>query len=109
MTSQISIRRLGQIAVIALLATAFAGCATAQTKSAMTPKHVLVVSTTAGFRHSSIPTAEKVIGQLAQSSSAFTVEYARVEPSESKFKGADGASGIRPRSTKQSRQFWPRR
>jgi len=54
------------------------------------PKHVLVVTTTMGFRHSSIPTAEKVIGQLAAQSGAFTVEYARVEPSEPQFKGADG-------------------
>jgi type 1 glutamine amidotransferase len=90
MTSHISIRRIGQIAVIAILSAAFAGCATAQTKSAMTPKRVLVVSTTTGFRHSSIPTAERIIGELAQANGAFTVEYARVEPSDPQFKGADG-------------------
>jgi len=54
------------------------------------PKKVLVVSTTMGFRHSSIPTAEKVLAELGQKSGAFTVEYARVEPNESQFKGADG-------------------
>ena len=51
---------------------------------------VLVVSTTTGFRHSSIPTAEKVIGELAQSSGAFTVEYARVENNDPQYKGVDG-------------------
>ena len=30
------------------------------------PKKVLVVTVTLGFRHSSIPTAEKVIGELAK-------------------------------------------
>lgn len=54
------------------------------------PKKVLVVTTTTGFRHSSIPTAEKVIEELAQSSGAFTIEYARVEPNDEQFKGPDG-------------------
>lgn len=53
-------------------------------------KKILVVTTTTGFRHSSIPTAEKVIGELAEKSKVFTVEYARVEPNEPQFKGADG-------------------
>jgi type 1 glutamine amidotransferase len=64
------------------------GCAgPASTKA---PKRVLVVTTTTGFRHSSIPTAEKVLGELAQQSGAFTVDYARVEPNDPQFKGADG-------------------
>ena len=54
------------------------------------PKRVLVVTTTTGFRHSSIPTAEQVIGELARQSGAFTVEYARLENNDAKFKGADG-------------------
>lgn len=54
------------------------------------PKRVLVVTTTLGFRHSSIPTAEKVIGELAESSGAFSVEYARVEPNDAQYRGADG-------------------
>src|SRR5258708_25290395 len=41
------------------------------------PKHVLVVTVTKGFRHSSIPTAEKVLGELAQKSGEFTVDYVR--------------------------------
>ena len=54
------------------------------------PKKVLVVTTTTGFRHSSIPTAEKIIAQLGEQSGAFTVEYARVEPSDPQFKGENG-------------------
>lgn len=65
------------------------GCKTSccQTKS---PEHVLVVTTTTGFRHSSIPTAEKVLGELAQESGVYTVDYARVDISAPEFKGADG-------------------
>ena len=58
--------------------------------AAAAPKKVLVVTTTTGFRHSSIPTAEKVLAQLASDSGAFTVDYARVEPNDPQFKGADG-------------------
>src|SRR2546430_14444537 len=43
------------------------------------PKRVLVVTVTKGFRHSSIPTAEKVLGELAQKSGAFTVDYVRTD------------------------------
>ena len=56
------------------------------------PKKLLVVTITKGFRHSSIPTAEKVLGELGEKSGAFTVEYARVEPNDPQFKGADGKS-----------------
>jgi uncharacterized protein len=49
-----------------------------------------VVTVTLGFRHSSIPTAEKVLAELATDSSAFTVDYARVNPDDPQFKGADG-------------------
>jgi type 1 glutamine amidotransferase len=71
---------------ITLLAasTLFAFCATAA------PKKILVVTVTQGFRHSSIPTAEKVIGELAADSKAFRVDYARVEPTDPQFKGPDG-------------------
>jgi type 1 glutamine amidotransferase len=61
-----------------------------QTEAA--PKKVLVVTITKGFRHSSIPTAEKIIAQLGKESGAFTVDYARVEPTDPQFKGADGKS-----------------
>lgn len=54
------------------------------------PKRVLVVTTTTGFRHSSIPVAEKVIAKLGEESGAFTVDYARVEPNDPQFRGPDG-------------------
>jgi uncharacterized protein len=54
------------------------------------PKKVLVVTVTKGFRHSSIPVAEKVIAALAKQSDAYTVDFARVEPNDPEFKGADG-------------------
>src|SRR3989475_7721535 len=41
------------------------------------PKKVLVVTVTKGFRHSSIPTAEKILGELARKSGAFDVDYVR--------------------------------
>ena len=43
-------------------------------------RKVLVVTTTTGFRHSSIETAEKIIAELGEKSGAFTVDYARVTP-----------------------------
>jgi type 1 glutamine amidotransferase len=43
------------------------------------PKKMLVVTVTKGFRHSSIPTAEKILAQLGESSQAFTVDYVRTD------------------------------
>ncbi|MCX6905967.1 MAG: ThuA domain-containing protein [Verrucomicrobia bacterium] len=45
------------------------------TAAAQAPKKIMVVTTTTGFRHSSIPTAEKILAKLGQQSGAFTVEY----------------------------------
>lgn len=59
-------------------------------QAAAEPKKVLVVTITKGFRHSSIPTAEKIIAELGKSSGAFSVDYARVEPSSPEFKDANG-------------------
>lgn len=43
---------------------------------AAAPKKILVVTVTTGFRHSSIPTAEKILAQLAdESGGKFTVEF----------------------------------
>jgi uncharacterized protein len=50
-----------------------------RTQAADAPKKILVVTVTKGFRHSSIPTAEKVIKQLADQSKAFTVDYVRTD------------------------------
>jgi type 1 glutamine amidotransferase len=44
------------------------------------PKKLLVVTTTTGFRHSSIPTAEKILSQLAQQSGEFTVDFVEQPP-----------------------------
>jgi uncharacterized protein len=44
------------------------------------PKKLLVVTTTTGFRHSSIPTAEKILSQLAKDSGEFTVEFVEQPP-----------------------------
>jgi len=52
-------------------------CACAVSAHAATPKKLLVVTVTKGFRHSSIPTAEKVLDELGKKSGAFTVDYVR--------------------------------
>ena len=44
------------------------------------PKKLLVVTTTTGFRHSSIPTAEKILAQLAKDSGEFTVDFVQQPP-----------------------------
>jgi type 1 glutamine amidotransferase len=44
------------------------------------PKRVLVVTTTTGFRHSSIQTAEKVLAKLAKESGAFTIDLVQQPP-----------------------------
>ena len=62
---------------------------TGLTLTAAEPKRILVVTTTTGFRHSSIPTAEKVLERLANKSQVFTVEYARVEPNSPEFINPD--------------------
>jgi type 1 glutamine amidotransferase len=49
-----------------------------------TPRKVLVVTLTTGFRHSSIETAEKVLADLGEKSGAFSVDYARVTPPKDK-------------------------
>ena len=41
------------------------------------PKKLLVVTVTKGFRHSSIPTAEKVLAKLGADSKVFTVDFVR--------------------------------
>ena len=43
-------------------------------------KKILVVTTTLGFRHASIETAERVLASLGQSSGAYEVELASVAP-----------------------------
>jgi hypothetical protein len=48
--------------------------------AAPAPKKLLVVTVTKGFRHvDSIPVAEEVLGELAQKSGRFTLDYARTD------------------------------
>jgi len=44
------------------------------------PKKLLVVTTTTGFRHSSIPTLEKILSQLGKDSGEFTVDFVQQPP-----------------------------
>ena len=46
------------------------------------PKKLLVVTTTTAFRHTSIPTLEKVITQLGKDSGSFTVDLVQQPPGE---------------------------
>lgn len=48
------------------------------------PKKLLVVTTTTGYRHSSIPTLEKILNQLGNSSGEFTVDFVQQPPNEPK-------------------------
>lgn len=52
-----------------------------------TPKKILVVTVTTGFRHSSIETAEKVIEELSKKSGAFTVDFVRQPEGQPKSPG----------------------
>jgi type 1 glutamine amidotransferase len=63
--------------LIELLLTPLVCCLLVASAQAATPKKLLVVTVTKGFRHSSIPTAEKILADLAKTSGAFTVDYAR--------------------------------
>src|ERR1043166_6492622 len=65
---------LGKSAFALALATLTAGAAE--------PKKLLVVTTTTGFRHSSIATAVKVLTQLAEQSKAFTLDFAQQPPNK---------------------------
>ncbi len=78
------------LVILAIASAALLSGCTSSSAKKKSPKRVLVVTTTMGFRHSSIPTAEKIIGELAQQSGAFTVDYARLENNAPEFKGADG-------------------
>src|ERR1700737_420689 len=40
---------------------------------------IAVVTVTKGYRHSSIPTAERVIGEIADRTGLFTIDYLRTE------------------------------
>ena len=56
--------------------------------------HLLVVTHTAGFRHSSIPEGESTIADLARQSGAFDVAYARTDADVRRQLTADALRGI---------------
>ncbi|HTY87212.1 MAG TPA: ThuA domain-containing protein, partial [Candidatus Acidoferrum sp.] len=58
----------------------FLAMALVTTVTQAAPKKLLVVTTTAGFRHSSIPNLEKVLAQLGKDSGEFTVDYVQQPP-----------------------------
>jgi type 1 glutamine amidotransferase len=61
------------------------------------PKHLLVVSTTLGFRHPSIEVGEAVLRGLADRSGEFTLEFASVNPRDPKYAPAKGEQTRPPR------------
>src|SRR6266487_6935975 len=65
--------------LIELLLKPVVFCLLIASAQAATPKKLLVVTVTKGFRHSSIPTAEKILADVGKTSGAFTVDYARTE------------------------------
>jgi type 1 glutamine amidotransferase len=66
-----TISQAGRVATVAFASLAFAinVCAA--------PKKLLVVTATQGFRHSSIPLAEKVLAGLGEQTGLYTVDFAR--------------------------------
>jgi hypothetical protein len=69
------------------LALAVASCASFHAA----PKKLLVVETTTGFRHDSIPTLEKVLIQLGKDSGEFTVDCVQQPPG----RGAEQAAAMK--------------
>lgn len=58
----------------AVLIASLTGCQ-GPSSSKHEPKKLLVVTTTTGFRHSSIPISERVLAQLGRGSGEFTVDF----------------------------------
>jgi uncharacterized protein len=70
---------LAKLIIVVLAVAGIAGCKSS-VASHSGPKKLLVVTTTTGFRHSSIPTAEKILAQLGQQSGEFTVDLLEQPP-----------------------------
>ena len=83
--------RIGSLACLVLVSVLLAGSI-----EAAESKRVLVVTVTKGFRHSSIPTAEAVLGSLAERHGLFSVDFARNDDelsekmTPSRLQGYDG-------------------
>jgi type 1 glutamine amidotransferase len=65
-----TMKKIATLLTVALLGTALQAA----------PKKLLVVTTTTGFRHSSIPTAERILEQLGKDSGEFTVDFVHQPP-----------------------------
>jgi len=65
------LRRAARLAAILVLGSTLAAGAA--------PKKVLVVTVTKGFRHSSIPTAERVLAELGKADGSYEVDYVRTD------------------------------
>jgi type 1 glutamine amidotransferase len=63
----------------AFLALGFLGALSVATTAGAAPKKLLVVSVTKGFRHESIPTAERTIEAIGKESGVYTVDFARTD------------------------------
>jgi type 1 glutamine amidotransferase len=85
--------------------------------AAPAPKKLLVVSVTKGFRHESIPTAERVIEAIGKESGAYTVDFARTDEellaktTPAALKGFDGVffantTGDLPLADRQAFLAW---
>lgn len=55
------------------------------------PKKLLVVTTTTGYRHASIPDLEKMLAQLGKQSSAFSVDFVQQPPGKQGTEAWDAA------------------
>jgi len=64
----------------------------ARAAAAPKPKRLLVVTVTKGWRHDSIPAAERMIKQLSDESRAFAVDYARTDD---ELKAKTTAAGLK--------------
>jgi len=74
------VRKLFLLALVALI-----GLVTScQTMTHSKPKKLLVVSVTTGFRHTSIPTLEKMLTELGMESGEFTVDFVQQPPEPSR-------------------------
>ena len=78
---------------------------TAMSLAAAPPKKVLVVTTTLEFRHSSIPTAEKVLSQLAEKSGDFTLDFVHQPPGKPNGP-ARGATDEQRAASKEANDKW---
>jgi type 1 glutamine amidotransferase len=87
---------------LALLAAASLAAISAQAA----PKKALVVTTTTGFRHSSIETAEVILDKLGKDSGVFTVDYARVTPPQVMRKpNAPKSTGDKKKDAKSKERY----